>query len=143
MNLNEYIQEQMKNPEFKQAYDDLAPEYEIIRALVAARIEQNMTQKELGKILGVNISSVQKYESGAVSNLKMETLRKLCDYFDLSPIVFVFPEDVELESLLTGRFVNGRYFDHTKTTMALNDEGVHKVLEYAADLLASGNYPKK
>lgn len=106
------------------------------------RNERNMTQKDLSKILGVNISSIQKYESGAVSNLKIETIRKLCDYFNLSPIVFIFAEDVELDSLLTGRFAKGRYFNHTKTVMALNDEGVSKVMEYAEDLLASGNYPK-
>lgn len=106
------------------------------------RNQKNLTQKDLAKILGVNLSSVQKYESGAVNNLKMETIRKLSEYFNLSPIVFIFAEQVELDSLLTGRFVKGRYFDHTKTVMALNDEGVNKVMEYADDLLASGNYLK-
>ena len=106
------------------------------------RNQGNLTQKNLAKILGVNLSSIQKYESGSVNNLKMETIRKLSDYFDLSPIVFIFPEDVELDSLLTGRFVKGRYFDFTKTIMSLNDEGVNKVMEYAEDLLASGNYAK-
>lgn len=106
------------------------------------RNQYNLTQKDLSKILGVNISSIQKYESGAVSNLKMETIRKLCDYFDLSPIVFVFAEDVEFDSLLSGRFIKGKYFEFTKTVMTLNDEGVNKVMEYAEDLLASGNYKK-
>lgn len=106
------------------------------------RTENNLTQKDLAKVLGVNLSSIQKYESGAVSNLKMDTIRTLSEYFDLSPIVFIFAEEVELDSLLAGRFVKGRYFDHTKTLMALNDEGVNKVMEYAVDLLASGNYPK-
>lgn len=106
------------------------------------RNKHGLTQKDLSKILGVNLSSIQKYESGTVNNLKMETIRKLSDHFNLSPIVFIFPEDVELDSLLTGRFIKGRYFDHTKTMMALNDEGVTKVMEYAIDLLASGNYPK-
>ena len=106
------------------------------------RNQKNLSQKELGKILGVNISSIQKYESGAVSNLKIETIRKLCEYFDLSPIVFIFAEDVDFDSLLTRRFVKGRYFDHTKTVMALNDEGVNKVMQYAVDLLDSGNYQK-
>lgn len=106
------------------------------------RNQKNLTQKDLAKILGVNLSSIQKYESGAVNNLKMETIRKLSDYFNLSPIVFIFSEDVELDSLLTGRFVKGRYFNHTKTVMSLNDEGAAKVMEYAVDLLASGNYSK-
>lgn len=106
------------------------------------RNQYNLTQKDLSKILGVNLSSIQKYESGTVSNLKMETIRKLCDYFDLSPIVFVFAEDVEFNSLLSGRFIKGKYFEFTKTVMTLNDEGVNKVMEYAEDLLASGNYKK-
>lgn len=106
------------------------------------RNQGNLTQKDLAKILGVNLSSIQKYESGSVNNLKMETIRKLSDYFGLSPIVFIFPEDVELDSLLTDRFVKGRYFNHMKTLMALNDEGLEKVFEYAEDLLASGNYSK-
>lgn len=106
------------------------------------RNKENLTQKELSRILGVKISSIQKYESGAVSNLKMETIRKLSEYFNLSPIVFIFSEHVELDSLLTGRFIRGRYFDHTKTVLSLNDEGATKVMEYAEDLLASGNYSK-
>lgn len=64
MNLNEYIREQMKDPEFKQAYDDLAPEYEIIKALIAARAEQNMTQKELAVKTGLAQSHISRLESG-------------------------------------------------------------------------------
>ena len=73
----------------------------------------------------------------------METIRRLSEHFGLSPIVFIFSEDVELDSLLTDRFAKGRYFKHMRTMMDLNDDGVTKVLEYAEDLLASGNYPKK
>ena len=64
MKLNEYIDEQMKNPEFKKAYDDLAPEYEIIRALVVARGEQNMTQKELAMRTGLQQAHISRLESG-------------------------------------------------------------------------------
>ena len=54
----------MKDPEFKKAYDDLAPEYEIIRALVAARAETNMTQKELAAKTGIQQSHISRLESG-------------------------------------------------------------------------------
>ena len=64
MKLNDYIREQMKNPEFKQAYDDLAPEYEIVKALIAARNEQNMTQKELSQRTGIQQSHISRLESG-------------------------------------------------------------------------------
>lgn len=35
----------------------------------------NLTQDELAEKLRVNKSSIQKYESGAVQNLKIETIR--------------------------------------------------------------------
>lgn len=43
----------------------------------------NMTQEELTSKLRVNISSVQKYESGTVNNLKMETIRDLYELFSI------------------------------------------------------------
>jgi DNA-binding XRE family transcriptional regulator len=42
-----------------------------------------MTQDELANKLLVNKSSIQKYESGAVFNLKMETIRDLCQLFSI------------------------------------------------------------
>lgn len=44
--LNEYLNEQLKNPEFKIEWDAIQPEMDVIRAMVDARISQNMTQKE-------------------------------------------------------------------------------------------------
>lgn len=35
--LKEYIAEQMKDPEFKKAWDDLDPEFEILEAMIKAR----------------------------------------------------------------------------------------------------------
>lgn len=64
MNLNEYIREQSKDPDFKKAYDDLAPEYEIIRAIIVARAETNMTQKELAEKTGIQQSHISRLESG-------------------------------------------------------------------------------
>lgn len=64
MNLNEYIREQSKDSDFKKAYDDLAPEYEIIRAIIVARAETNMTQKELAEKTGIQQSHISRLESG-------------------------------------------------------------------------------
>lgn len=43
------LKESLKNPEFKKAYDELEPEFMFIQALIDARREQGMTQKELAK----------------------------------------------------------------------------------------------
>lgn len=51
---------------------------EIIKKL---RQLNSLTQENFAKVLGVKKSSVQKYELGAVSNLKMETIRTICEEF--------------------------------------------------------------
>ena len=49
MTLQEYKKQKMQNPDFSAAYDEIQPEMDIIRAIIDARISQNMTQKELSK----------------------------------------------------------------------------------------------
>ena len=46
---NDYLKEQMQNPKFKKEYDNLQPEFDIIRAIVDARTSQNLTQKQLAE----------------------------------------------------------------------------------------------
>ena len=47
--LQKYKNEQMKNPEFAKAYEEIQPEMNVIRAIVDARALRNMTQKELSE----------------------------------------------------------------------------------------------
>lgn len=110
---------------------------EIIKNL---RQMNNLTQEDFAKILGVKKSSIQKYESGAVSNLKMETIRTICEEFKVSPYVLVFPEKIsDMETAL--RFYMGE--NDSKNLVSLNGEGIRKVLDYAKDLNDSGNYKRK
>lgn len=107
---------------------------EIIKNL---RQLNSLTQEDFAKVLGVKKSSVQKYESGAVSNLKMETIRTICEEFEISPYVLVFPEKMnDMETAL--RFHIGE--NDSRNLVNLNGEGIRKVLDYAKDLNDSGNY---
>ena len=45
MNFRNYLQEQLKDSEFKKKWDDIQPEMDVIRAMIDACIEQNLTQK--------------------------------------------------------------------------------------------------
>lgn len=54
--LKQYKKEQMKNPEFAQAYEEIQPEMNIIRAMVDARLLRNMTQKELAEGLDMTLN---------------------------------------------------------------------------------------
>ena len=51
--LNKVINEQLKDPEFKREYEKLQPEMDVIRAMVDARISQNLTQKQLSDRTGI------------------------------------------------------------------------------------------
>ncbi len=42
----DFLNEQLKEDEFRKEYDALQPEFDIIRAIVVARTSQNPTQKE-------------------------------------------------------------------------------------------------
>lgn len=44
---DDFLEEQMQDQEFKKEYDDLQPEFDVIRAIVDARMSQNLTQKQL------------------------------------------------------------------------------------------------
>ena len=40
----ELLNEQLKEPEFKKEWNDIQPEMDVIRAMIDARIKQNLTQ---------------------------------------------------------------------------------------------------
>lgn len=62
-----YLDQQMNDPEFAAEYEAMQPEYEAIRAVIAARLESHMTQKELAEKTGIRQSNISRIESGACS----------------------------------------------------------------------------
>lgn len=76
--LTELINEEMKDPEFKKAWDDIQPEMDVIRAMVATRNEQNLTQKELAERTGINQADISKLENGT-RNPSLKLLKRLAD----------------------------------------------------------------
>lgn len=115
---------------------------EIIKKL---RKEKGYTQTDLAIMLGLKLSTMQKYESGAILNIKVETIRELCHIFDVPAWVFIFPENMFIplhENIkYTDIFKDETQFNKLyKEFMSLNDDGRKKAAEYIADLKASGKY---
>ena len=52
-NFDKFLKEQLKDPEVKNEYDALAPEFTIIQALIDARRIAGMTQKQLSERTGI------------------------------------------------------------------------------------------
>jgi DNA-binding XRE family transcriptional regulator len=65
--LKKYMEKQLQNPEFRKEYEATRDEFEIVKALVAARTEANMTQKELAERSGIRQSNISRIERGACS----------------------------------------------------------------------------
>jgi DNA-binding XRE family transcriptional regulator len=62
-----YLAQQMEDPAFAAEYEAQRPEYEAIRAVIAARLACNMTQKELAKKTGIRQSNISRIENGSAS----------------------------------------------------------------------------
>ena len=73
---DDFLKEQMKNPEFKAEYDALEPEFAIIQAMIDARKETGITQKELSERTGITQADISKLENGN-ANPSLRTLRRL------------------------------------------------------------------
>lgn len=73
-----YLNEQLKDPDFKKEWDDSEPEYNLIHAIVEARREQHLTQKQLSEITGIDQSDISKIEKGN-ANPAISTLKRLAD----------------------------------------------------------------
>jgi len=74
--LERYLNEQMKDPEFAAEYEAHRPEYEAIRAIIGARIESNMTQQQLAEKTGIRRSNISRIENGT-SSPTVETLARI------------------------------------------------------------------
>lgn len=60
----EYKEKAFLNPEVKAEYDVLQPEYDLIQAMIDARISQNITQKELAERTGITQADISRIENG-------------------------------------------------------------------------------
>jgi len=66
----------LNDPEFAAEYEAMRPEYKAIRAVIAARLACNMTQKELAEKTGIRQSNISRIESRA-SSPTIDTLARI------------------------------------------------------------------
>ena len=66
-NWDTYKQKLLKNPEFKRLYEESQPEFEIAKAIIRARIENKITQKELAEKMNTTQSVISRVEQGKTS----------------------------------------------------------------------------
>lgn len=71
---NELKKQWLKDPKFRKLYEESQPEFEIAKAIIRARIENKITQKELAKRMNTTQSVISRVEqqksSPSISFLK-------------------------------------------------------------------------
>ena len=79
----EFLEEQLQNPEFRKEWDALEPEFAIVQALIDARKNVGLTQKQLSERTGIAQSDISKLESGD-GNPSLKTLKRLAAAMDMT-----------------------------------------------------------
>ena len=109
------------------------------------RLELNLTLDDVGKAVGVSKSTVQRWESGQINNMRRDRIDVLLKVLGLSPLIFVDkntvptteperpsyyidPETAELAEQLKNNSGMRMLFDASKNAKPED-------LQYAADLL--------
>ena len=72
----DFLNEQMKDPEFAVEYEALQPEREYIRAMLSARNDMGLTQQQLAERCGIRQSNLSRIENGS-SSPTVATLQKI------------------------------------------------------------------
>lgn len=76
----EYLAEQLKDPEFKREWDRLEPAYQAQRALIRARIDAKMSQRQLAKKAKTTQAVISRIENMTVSP-SIGLLQKIAEAF--------------------------------------------------------------
>lgn len=112
------------------------------KRLFDLRKEKGLTLEDVGQAVGVGRSTVRKWETGQIASMKRDKIKKLADCLGVSPAYICgwtdhpLGEDPEVSQLEEDlKFLRG-------SLEQLNGEGREKLLDYAADLVASGRYIK-
>ncbi len=77
MKHRDYVAERLaRDPEFREAWEAIEPEYQRARALIGARVAAGLTQAQLAQRLGMAQSAVARIESGRHPP-KLDTLQAI------------------------------------------------------------------
>ena len=83
IDFDKYLETQLKNPEFRKAYEELEDEYELAKQIIRFRIDRNLTQTQLARLVGTSQPAIARLESGNHRNLTLAFLFRIAKALDL------------------------------------------------------------
>ncbi len=81
----------LSDPEVRRHYEELAPAYQPVAAMVEQRRRLGITQEDLAKRMGTSQSVVSRLESGRFVNVTLRTLERMARVLDCSLQIDLVP----------------------------------------------------
>lgn len=111
----------------------------------ARRKELGMNADRLAELIGVERSTVFRYEKGDIEKLSGDVLGPICQVLNISPAYLMGWEENPAPAATSFPFgaalsAPPRLASLTVAFSQLNDEGQEKVVDYANDLIDTGRY---
>ena len=92
---NDFLNEQLQDPEFRREYEALQPERAVIHAIIDARQKAWLTQKELSERTGIAQGDISKLENGN-ANPSIRTLQRLANGMGMTLKVEFLPNSARV-----------------------------------------------
>lgn len=94
MKLKDYLEKQLKDPEFRKEYEALEPEYQLAKSIIELRFKRGITQKELAERIGTKQSGISRLESvNTRSNPSLSLLERVAEALDAKLVVYMKPRE--------------------------------------------------
>ena len=82
-----YKKELLKDPQVKEAYNEIEKDFSLAKEIIQLRKEKNLTQKELAEVIGTSQPAIARLESGGYTKISLTFLRKVAEALDAVPEV--------------------------------------------------------
>lgn len=118
------------------------------------RLELGLTLEQVGNHVGVSKSTVRKWETGFISNMRRDKIAKLAEILQLSPIDLMDDPEIAYSAIqetmkqesekirLSISDIDPQISAIIANAKKLNAQGLAKLEEYSDDLVSSGKYEK-
>ena len=78
----EDLKKRLKDPEFKKAWEESEPEYQLARQLIGKRLEQKMSQRDLAKKVKTTQAIISRIET-MQANPSLALIKRIAQTLDL------------------------------------------------------------
>lgn len=108
------------------------------------RLNKGLTLEDVGRLVGVGKSTVRKWETGAIANMRRDKIAKLADALGVTPMDIINMYDLPSEdSSLPSPALSWDQQELLDNYNQLNEEGQEDLRKQARVMVRSGEYIRR